>query len=63
MLARNKRVDKARMVWDDLKRKEVHFSIPFGDLIKAFLDNGLPNESMRIYDEMTCSPEPSLCLP
>ncbi|KAL8463995.1 hypothetical protein ACS0TY_033798 [Phlomoides rotata] len=39
MLARNKSVDEARMVWDDLKREEVHFDQhTFGDLIRAFLE-------------------------
>ncbi|XP_051136734.1 pentatricopeptide repeat-containing protein At1g62350-like [Andrographis paniculata] len=64
MLARSKKIDEARMVWDDLKREEVLFDQhTFGDLVRAFLDGGLPNEAMRIYDEMRCSPEPPLSLP
>ncbi|KAL6499636.1 hypothetical protein OROGR_027546 [Orobanche gracilis] len=65
MLARNKKIDEARMVWDDLKREEVLFDQhTFGDLIRAFLDSGLPDEAMRIYDdEMRCSPDPQLSLP
>ncbi|KAL8480185.1 hypothetical protein ACS0TY_026427 [Phlomoides rotata] len=64
MLARNISVDEARMVWDDLKREEVHFDQhTFGDLIRAFLDSGLPDEAMRIYDEMRCCPDTPLSLP
>ncbi|KAK6144089.1 hypothetical protein DH2020_020909 [Rehmannia glutinosa] len=64
MLARNKKVDEARTVWGDLKREEVLFDQhTFGDLIRAFLDSGLPDEAMRIYDEMRCSPDPPLSLP
>ncbi|KAH6759044.1 Pentatricopeptide repeat superfamily protein [Perilla frutescens var. frutescens] len=64
MLARNKKVDEARMVWNDLKGEGVHFDQhTFGDLIRAFLDNGLPDEAMRIYDEMRGSPDPPLSLP
>ncbi|GFP84354.1 pentatricopeptide repeat-containing protein at1g62350 [Phtheirospermum japonicum] len=53
------------MVWGDLKREEVLFvHHTFGDLIRAFLDSGLPDEAMRIYDdEMRCSPDPPLSLP
>ncbi|KAK6138296.1 hypothetical protein DH2020_027987 [Rehmannia glutinosa] len=32
-------------------------------VIPAFLDSGLPDEAMRIYDEMRCSPDPPLSLP
>ncbi|PIM99277.1 hypothetical protein CDL12_28229 [Handroanthus impetiginosus] len=64
MLARNKKIDEARKVWDDLKGEEVLFDQhTFGDLIRAFLDSGLPDEAMIIYDEMRCSPEPPLSLP
>ncbi|KAK4394791.1 Pentatricopeptide repeat-containing protein [Sesamum angolense] len=64
MLARNKRVNEARTVWNDLKREEVLFDQhTFGDLIRAFLDSGLPDEAMRIYDEMRSSPDPPLSLP
>lgn len=64
MLARNKKVNEARTVWNDLKREEVLFDQhTFGDLIRAFLDSGLPDEAMRIYDEMRSSPDPPLSLP
>ncbi|GER41908.1 pentatricopeptide repeat-containing protein [Striga asiatica] len=65
MLARNKKIDEAQTVWTDLKREGVLFDQhTFGDLIRAFLDSGLPDEAMRIYnDEMRCSPDPPLSLP
>lgn len=64
MLARNKRVDEAKRVWGDLKREDVLFDQhTFGDLVRTFLDAGLPTEAMYIYDEMRESPEPPLSLP
>ncbi|XP_052189301.1 pentatricopeptide repeat-containing protein At1g62350-like isoform X7 [Diospyros lotus] len=64
MLARNKKVDEAKRVWEDLKQKEVLFNQhTFGDIIRAFPDNGLPSEAMDIYDEMRRSPESPLSLP
>ncbi|KAK7352605.1 hypothetical protein VNO80_18029 [Phaseolus coccineus] len=64
MLARNKRVEEAKRVWDDLKDKQVLFDQhTFGDIIRAFLDNGLPSETMEIYEEMRQSHEPPLSLP
>lgn len=64
MLARNKKVDEAKRVWEDLKREEVLFDQhTFGDLVRAFLDSGLISKAMWIYDEMRCSPEPALSLP
>ncbi|KAK1390846.1 Pentatricopeptide repeat-containing protein [Heracleum sosnowskyi] len=64
MLARNKKVDEVNIVWEDLKREEVHFDQhTFGDIIRAFLDNGLPSKAMDIYDEMRQSPDPPLSLP
>ncbi|KAK7348847.1 hypothetical protein VNO80_23565 [Phaseolus coccineus] len=64
MLARNKRVEEAKEVWDDLKDEQVLFDQhTFGDIIRAFLDNGLPSEAMEIYEEMRQSPEPPLSLP
>lgn len=64
MLARNKEVEEAKKVWLDLKGEGVLFDQhTFGDLIRAFLDNGLPNEAMEIYDEMRQSPDPPLSLP
>ena len=35
----------------------------FGDLIRAFLDSGLPKEAMDIYEKMRLSPDPLLSLP
>ena len=59
MLARNKKVDEVKKVWEDLKREEVLFDQhTFGDLVRAFLDNGLTSEAMDIYDEMRRSPDP-----
>ncbi|KAJ6409288.1 hypothetical protein OIU84_008894 [Salix udensis] len=64
MLARNKKVDEAKQVWQDLKREEVLFDQhTFGDIMRAFLDNGLPSEAMSIYEEMRQSPDPPLSLP
>ncbi|KAG6682584.1 pentatricopeptide repeat-containing protein At1g62350 [Carya illinoinensis] len=64
MLARNKKVDEAKRVWEDLKKEEVLFDQhTFGDLIRAFLDSELPSEAMDIYDEMRLSPDPPISLP
>ncbi|GAB4855971.1 hypothetical protein Ancab_024610 [Ancistrocladus abbreviatus] len=64
MLARNRRVDEVKQVWEDLKREEVLFDQhTFGDIVRAFLDNGLPTEAMAIYEEMRQSPDPPLSLP
>lgn len=64
MLARNRKVDESRQVWEDLKREEVLFDQhTFGDLVRAYLDSGLPSEAMDIYDEMRGSPDPPLSLP
>lgn len=64
MLARNKKVDESMTVWNDLKGEDIHFDQhTFGDLIRAFLDNGLPDEAMWIYNEMRSSPDPPLSLP
>ncbi|XP_061349265.1 pentatricopeptide repeat-containing protein At1g62350 [Gastrolobium bilobum] len=64
MLARNRKVEEAKRVWDDLKREAVLFDQhTFGDIIRAFLDSGLPSEAMDIYEEMRQSPEPPLSLP
>lgn len=64
MLARNKKVDEVKKVWEDLKREEVLFDQhTFGDLVRAFLDNGLTSEAMDIYDEMRRSPDPPISLP
>ncbi|KAJ0244822.1 Pentatricopeptide repeat-containing protein [Hirschfeldia incana] len=64
MLARNRRVDETKQVWGDLKREGVLFDQhTFGDLVRAFLDNELPVEAMRLYGEMRDSPDPPLSLP
>ncbi|KAK2399531.1 Pentatricopeptide repeat (PPR) superfamily protein [Trifolium repens] len=64
MLARNRRVDETKRVWDDLKREGVLFDQhTFGDIIRAYLDSGMPSEAMDIYEEMRQSPEPPLSLP
>ncbi|KAA8544612.1 hypothetical protein F0562_022617 [Nyssa sinensis] len=63
MLARNKKVDEAKQVWEDLKREVLFDQHTFGDIIRAFLDSGLPREAMDIYDEMRGSPEPPISLP
>ncbi|XWS71247.1 hypothetical protein CRYUN_Cryun03dG0122100 [Craigia yunnanensis] len=64
MLARNRKVDESRQVWKDLKREEVLFDQhTFGDLVRAYLDSGLPTEAMDIYNEMRRSPDPPLSLP
>lgn len=64
MLARNEKVDEAKQVWEDLRREEVLFDQhTFGDIIRAFLDSGLPSQAMFIYDEMRSSPDPPISLP
>ncbi|KAJ9172273.1 hypothetical protein P3X46_015530 [Hevea brasiliensis] len=64
MLARNRKVDEVKLVWQDLKREGVLFDQhTFGDIIRAFLDSGLPSEAMDIYEEMRQSPDLPLSLP
>ncbi|CAL1355871.1 unnamed protein product [Linum trigynum] len=64
VLARNKKVEEVQQVWRDLKREQVLFDQhTFGDIVRAFLDNELPSEAMKIYDEMRQSPDPPLSLP
>lgn len=64
MLARNRKVDESRRVWEDLKKDQVLFDQhTFGDLVRAYLDSGLQSEAMDIYDEMRRSPDPPLSLP
>lgn len=64
MLARNKRVDETKRVWDDLKGEGVLFDQhTFGDIVRAYLDSGMPSEAMDIYEEMRQSPKPPLSLP
>ncbi|EPS65226.1 hypothetical protein M569_09553 [Genlisea aurea] len=53
MLARNGKAGEARIVWSDLKGEGVVFDQHmFGDLVRSFLDGGLSDEAMMIYDEM-----------
>ncbi|CAL5358041.1 unnamed protein product [Camellia sinensis] len=52
MLARNKIADEAKQVWEDLKRKVLYDQHTFGDIIRAFLDSGLPSKAMDICNEM-----------
>ncbi|WCJ28850.1 Pentatricopeptide repeat (PPR) superfamily protein [Euphorbia peplus] len=64
MLARNKKTDEAKLVWQDLKGEGVLFDQhTFGDIMRAFLDSGLPSEAMDIYEEMRQSPDLPLSLP
>ncbi|GKV26270.1 hypothetical protein SLEP1_g35607 [Rubroshorea leprosula] len=64
MLARNRKVGEPKLVWQDMKKEEVLFDQhTFGDLVRAFLDSGLPSQAMEIYDEMRQSPDPPLALP
>ncbi|KDP43207.1 hypothetical protein JCGZ_22759 [Jatropha curcas] len=64
MLARNRKVDEVKLVWQDLKREGVLFDQhTFGDIIRAFLDSGLPSEAMDTYEEMRKSPDLPLSLP
>ncbi|KAJ6302792.1 hypothetical protein OIU77_016812 [Salix suchowensis] len=63
MLARNNKVDEANQVWRDLRSEEVLFDQhAFGDIIRAFLDNGLASKAMEIYEEMRQSPDPPISL-
>ncbi|KAJ9559934.1 hypothetical protein OSB04_005094 [Centaurea solstitialis] len=64
MLARNKKVDEIKQVWADLKKEGVHFDQhTFGDIMRVFLDSGLPTEAMVVYNEMRRAPDPPLSLP
>ncbi|ESQ29186.1 hypothetical protein EUTSA_v10023910mg, partial [Eutrema salsugineum] len=64
MLARNRKVDETKKVWEDLKREGLLFDQhTFGDLVRAFLDNELQVEAMRLYQEMRDSPDRPLSLP
>ncbi|KAF2291832.1 hypothetical protein GH714_035779 [Hevea brasiliensis] len=61
---RQDQVDEVKLVWQDLKREGVLFDQhTFGDIIRAFLDSGLPSEAMDIYEEMRQSPDLPLSLP
>lgn len=64
MLAKNKRVEETKQVWQDLKREGVLFDQhTFGDIMRAYLDNAMPSEAMDIYREMRQSPDRPLSLP
>ncbi|KAK1311848.1 Pentatricopeptide repeat-containing protein [Acorus calamus] len=64
MLARNKRIEDTRQVWDDMKSEGVHFDQHFyGDIIRAYADAGLTEIAMEFYDEMRQSPDPPIFLP
>ncbi|OVA02807.1 Pentatricopeptide repeat [Macleaya cordata] len=64
MLARNKKVEETKRVWEDLKREEVLFDQhTYGDIIRSFLDSGLKTEAMEFYEEMRRSPDPPISLP
>ncbi|CAN8245203.1 unnamed protein product [Cochlearia groenlandica] len=64
MLARNKKVEETKKVWEDLKGEGVLFDQhTFGDLVRVFADNELMSEAMRLYEEMRDSPDPPLSLP
>ncbi|CAK9327958.1 unnamed protein product [Citrullus colocynthis] len=64
MLAKNKRVEETKQVWEDLKKEGVLFDQhTFGDIIRAYLDNAMPSEAMDIYREMRESPDRPLSLP
>ncbi|KAL4194332.1 hypothetical protein AMTRI_Chr05g68060 [Amborella trichopoda] len=64
MLARNRKVEEAAQVHEDLKREGVHFDQhTYGDIIRSFLDNNLEFQAMEWYEEMRQSPDPPLSLP
>ncbi|PIA37479.1 hypothetical protein AQUCO_03000213v1 [Aquilegia coerulea] len=64
MLARNKKGDEIKQVREDLRREEVLFDQhTYGDIVRSFLDGGLPSEAMDLYEEMRQSPDPPLSLP
>ncbi|KAF6144817.1 hypothetical protein GIB67_038916 [Kingdonia uniflora] len=63
MLARNKMADEAKCVWEHLKKEEVLFDQhTHGDIVRSFLDGGLPSLAMELYDEMRQSPDPPMSL-
>ncbi|URE41342.1 Pentatricopeptide repeat-containing protein [Musa troglodytarum] len=64
MLARNKKLEEAKQVWAHLKSEDVHFDQhTYGDIVRAFVDGGLPAFAMEFYDDMRSSPDPPLSLP
>lgn len=51
-------------VWQDMKREDIDLDQhTYGDIVRAFLDNELPSEAMKIYEEMRQSLDPPLELP
>ncbi|XP_020574443.1 pentatricopeptide repeat-containing protein At1g62350 [Phalaenopsis equestris] len=64
VLARNKREIETRQVWSDLQSEAVRFDQhTYGDIVRAFVDGGLPELAMEFYEEMRSSPDPPLPLP
>lgn len=63
-LARNKRGEETRRVWADLRTEAVRFDQhTYGDVVRAFVDGGLPELAMEFYEEMRSSPDSPLPLP
>ncbi|GLJ37268.1 hypothetical protein SUGI_0756030 [Cryptomeria japonica] len=63
-LARNKKGEEAMQAWQDMKRENIDLDQhTYGDIVRAFLDNELPSEAMKIYEEMRQSLDPPLELP
>ncbi|XP_074585369.1 pentatricopeptide repeat-containing protein At1g62350 [Curcuma longa] len=64
MLARNKKLEETKQVWAHLKSEEVHIDQhTYGDIVRAYLDGGLPAFAMELYEDMRNSPDPPLSLP
>ncbi|WOL04610.1 pentatricopeptide repeat-containing protein [Canna indica] len=64
LLARNKKLEEAKLVWAHLKSEDVHIDQhTYGDIVRAFLDGGLPSLAMELYEDMRSSPDPPLSLP
>lgn len=64
MLARNKKLEETKQVWAHLKSEEVHIDQhTYGDIVRAYLDGGLPTFAMKLYEDMMSSPDPPLSLP
>ncbi|KAG6485359.1 pentatricopeptide repeat-containing protein At1g62350-like [Zingiber officinale] len=64
MLARNKKLEETKQVWAHLKSEEVHIDQhTHGDIVRAYLDGGLPAFAMELYEDMRSSPDPPLSLP
>lgn len=64
MLARNKKLEETKQVWAHLKSEEVRIDQhTYGDIVRAYLDGGLPALAMELYEDMRNSPDPPLSLP